>query len=148
MHRQQNTTLLGYEHVVTKRGYRACFATMCPLEVYVWDTDCPQSMCSNISRCCKPHVGVKKMVKAHKDAPGGGSWGAGGGGGGGQAEQYAWTGKFPAAVSPDSMTQSEPSSTALATSVASARVGRGFLTMDSSICVAVITGLPAYITPA
>ena len=41
------------------------------------------------------------------------------------------------------MTQSVPSSTALATSVASARVGRGFLIMLSSICVAVITGLPA-----
>lgn len=54
----------------------------------------------------------------------------------------AWTGKLPAAVSPDNMTQSVPSSTALATSVASARVGRGFLIMLSSICVAVITGLP------
>jgi hypothetical protein len=41
-----------------------------------------------------------------------------------------------------SMTQSVPSSTALATSVASARVGRGFFTMLSSICVAVMTGLP------
>ncbi|KAA6428874.1 MAG: hypothetical protein FRX49_00984 [Trebouxia sp. A1-2] len=48
-------------------------------------------------------------------------------------------------VSPESMTQSEPSSTALATSVASALVGRGFFTMDSSICVAVITGFPACI---
>ena len=55
-----------------------------------------------------------------------------------------WMGKLPAAVSPDSMTQSVPSSTALATSVASARVGRGFFIMLSSICVAVITGLPAY----
>ncbi len=55
------------------------------------------------------------------------------------------TGKFPAAVSPESMTQSEPSSTALATSVASALVGRGFFTMDSSIWVAVITGFPACI---
>ena len=79
---------------------------------------------------------------------GGGGGGPPGGGGGGCADQHAWTGKFPAAVSPDSITQSEPSSTALATSVASARVGRGFLTMDSSICVAVITGLPACITPA
>ena len=51
-------------------------------------------------------------------------------------------GKLPAAVSPDSMTQSVPSSTALATSVASARVGRGFLTIDSSIWVAVMTGFP------
>ena len=40
------------------------------------------------------------------------------------------------------MTQSVPSSTALATSVHSARVGRGFLIMDSSICVAVMTGFP------
>ena len=36
-----------------------------------------------------------------------------------------------------------PSSTALATSVASARVGRGFLIIESSIWVAVMTGLPA-----
>ena len=54
----------------------------------------------------------------------------------------ACTGKLPAAVSPESMTQSVPSSTALATSVASARVGRGLLIMLSSICVAVMTGLP------
>mmetsp|Transcript_7494 Transcript_7494/g.22849 ORF Transcript_7494/g.22849 Transcript_7494/m.22849 type:complete len:215 (-) Transcript_7494:446-1090(-) len=40
------------------------------------------------------------------------------------------------------MTQSLPSSTALATSVASARVGRGLLIMLSNICVAVTTGLP------
>jgi hypothetical protein len=31
---------------------------------------------------------------------------------------------------------------ALATSLASARVGRGLVTIDSSICVAVTTGLP------
>ena len=55
----------------------------------------------------------------------------------------ASTGNAPAAVSPESITQSVPSSTALATSVASARVGRGFLHIDSSICVAVMTGLPA-----
>lgn len=55
----------------------------------------------------------------------------------------ASTGKAPAAVSPLSMTQSVPSSTALATSVASARVGLGFLIMLSSIWVAVMTGLPA-----
>ena len=55
------------------------------------------------------------------------------------------TGKLPAAVSPDSMTQSVPSRTAFATSVASARVGRGFLPIDSSICVAVMTGLPAWL---
>jgi hypothetical protein len=41
------------------------------------------------------------------------------------------------------MTQSLPSRTALATSEHSARVGRGFVIMDSSICVAVTTGLPA-----
>mmetsp|Transcript_12108 Transcript_12108/g.19553 ORF Transcript_12108/g.19553 Transcript_12108/m.19553 type:complete len:204 (-) Transcript_12108:481-1092(-) len=55
----------------------------------------------------------------------------------------ASTGNEPAAVSPDSITQSVPSNTALATSVASARVGRGFLHIDSNICVAVTTGLPA-----
>mmetsp|Transcript_3716 Transcript_3716/g.8476 ORF Transcript_3716/g.8476 Transcript_3716/m.8476 type:complete len:232 (+) Transcript_3716:625-1320(+) len=54
----------------------------------------------------------------------------------------AFSGNAPAAVSPESITQSVPSSTALATSLASARVGRGRLAMDSSICVAVITGLP------
>mmetsp|Transcript_8267 Transcript_8267/g.22812 ORF Transcript_8267/g.22812 Transcript_8267/m.22812 type:complete len:219 (+) Transcript_8267:600-1256(+) len=54
----------------------------------------------------------------------------------------AFWGKSPAAVSPDNMTQSVPSNTALATSLASARVGRGALIMDSNICVAVITGLP------
>ena len=40
------------------------------------------------------------------------------------------------------MTQSAPSMTALATSLASALVGLGFLTMDSSIWVAQMTGLP------
>mmetsp|Transcript_2746 Transcript_2746/g.9993 ORF Transcript_2746/g.9993 Transcript_2746/m.9993 type:complete len:224 (+) Transcript_2746:1330-2001(+) len=55
----------------------------------------------------------------------------------------ASTGYPPAAVSPLSITQSLPSSTALATSVASALVGLGLLTIDSSICVAVTTGLPA-----
>mmetsp|Transcript_52898 Transcript_52898/g.147305 ORF Transcript_52898/g.147305 Transcript_52898/m.147305 type:complete len:222 (-) Transcript_52898:585-1250(-) len=54
----------------------------------------------------------------------------------------AFKGNWPAAVSPESITQSVPSSTALATSLASARVGRGRLTIDSSICVAVMTGLP------
>eukprot|EP00958_Prasinococcus_capsulatus_P004059 scaffold377_cov563-Prasinococcus_capsulatus_cf.AAC.18 len=52
------------------------------------------------------------------------------------------TGKHPAAVSPLSITQSVPSSTAFATSVHSARVGFGFLIMLSSICVAVMTGFP------
>ena len=46
------------------------------------------------------------------------------------------------ADSPESITQSVPSRIALATSVASARVGRGFSVMDSSIWVAVMTGLP------
>jgi hypothetical protein len=44
---------------------------------------------------------------------------------------------------PESMTASVPSSTALATSVISALVGRGLVIMDSIICVAVITNLPA-----
>ena len=43
---------------------------------------------------------------------------------------------------PESMTQSAPSKTALATSVHSALVGLGFFCMDSNICVATITGLP------
>mmetsp|Transcript_32591 Transcript_32591/g.103862 ORF Transcript_32591/g.103862 Transcript_32591/m.103862 type:complete len:375 (-) Transcript_32591:593-1717(-) len=60
----------------------------------------------------------------------------------------ASTGCAPAAVSPESMTQSVPSSTALATSVASARVGRGFCTIDSSIWVAVMTNLPAWLQSA
>ncbi len=51
------------------------------------------------------------------------------------------TGYLPAAVSPESMTQSVPSRTALATSVTSARVGRGLRIMESSIWVAVMTGL-------
>ena len=46
------------------------------------------------------------------------------------------------AVSPDSMTASVESKMALATSLASARVGRGVLVIDSSIWVAVITSLP------
>ena len=40
------------------------------------------------------------------------------------------------------MTASVPSSTALATSAASARVGRGLRIMESSICVAVMTSFP------
>mmetsp|Transcript_20699 Transcript_20699/g.73123 ORF Transcript_20699/g.73123 Transcript_20699/m.73123 type:complete len:234 (+) Transcript_20699:83-784(+) len=54
----------------------------------------------------------------------------------------ACNGYSPPAVSPLSMTASLPSSTAFATSVHSARVGRGLDTIDSSICVAVTTGLP------
>ncbi len=53
------------------------------------------------------------------------------------------TGYWPEAVSPESMMASVPSSTALATSEASARVGRGLRIIESSICVAVITGLAA-----
>ena len=47
------------------------------------------------------------------------------------------------AVSPDSITASVPSYTALATSVTSALVGRGLRIMESNIWVAVITGLLA-----
>ena len=52
-------------------------------------------------------------------------------------------GNLPPAVSPLSMTASAPSSTAFATSEHSARVGRGFDVIDSSICVATMTGVPA-----
>ena len=51
-------------------------------------------------------------------------------------------GSTPMAVSAESMTALVPSNTALATSVTSARVGVGAVIIDSSICVAVITGLP------
>ena len=54
----------------------------------------------------------------------------------------ASTGKRPEAVSAESMIPSVPSRIALATSEASARVGRGLSIMLSSICVAVITTLP------
>ena len=47
-------------------------------------------------------------------------------------------GSWPIAVSPDSITASVPSNTALATSLTSARVGAGASIIDSSICVAVI----------
>ena len=50
-------------------------------------------------------------------------------------------GYWPAAVSADSMMASVPSSTALATSDTSARVGIGLEIMDSIICVAVIASL-------
>mmetsp|Transcript_20402 Transcript_20402/g.81587 ORF Transcript_20402/g.81587 Transcript_20402/m.81587 type:complete len:234 (+) Transcript_20402:2137-2838(+) len=53
-------------------------------------------------------------------------------------------GNLPPAVSPESMTASAPSSTAFATSEHSARVGRGFEIIDSSICVATMTGFPAF----
>jgi len=48
------------------------------------------------------------------------------------------TGYLPAAVSADSITASVPSSTALATSLTSARVGTGLTIMLSIICVAVM----------
>ena len=54
----------------------------------------------------------------------------------------ASTGKSPTALSFDSITASVPSRMALATSLTSARVGRGQLTIESSIWVAVITGMP------
>ena len=50
------------------------------------------------------------------------------------------TGYSPTLVSPESMTASAPSSTALATSEVSARVGTGLWIIDSSICVATMTG--------
>src|SRR5699024_11036691 len=50
-------------------------------------------------------------------------------------------GYLPTEVSPESITASAPSMTALATSEASARVGRELLIMDSSIWVATMTGL-------
>ena len=53
------------------------------------------------------------------------------------------TGYLPTAVSAESMTKSVPSMIALATSVTSARVGRVLSVMCSSICVAVMTNLPA-----
>ena len=55
----------------------------------------------------------------------------------------AITGCRPAAVSAESIRASVPSRIAFATSLASARVGRGFWIIDSSICVAVITGRPS-----
>jgi hypothetical protein len=58
------------------------------------------------------------------------------------------SGYLPIADSPDSMMQSVPSRMALATSVASARVGRRLTVMDSSIWVAVITGLPTRLAVA
>ena len=54
-------------------------------------------------------------------------------------------GYLPEAVSPESITQEVPSNTALATSETSARVGRGLRIMESSIWVAVMTGLPAMV---
>src|SRR5690348_13747972 len=50
--------------------------------------------------------------------------------------ETASTGYCPMLVSPDSITASAPSRTALATSDASARVGRELSIIESSICVA------------
>ena len=52
-------------------------------------------------------------------------------------------GSGPTVVSPESITAEVPSRIALATSVASARVGSGWVIIDSSIWVAVMTSLPA-----
>ncbi len=60
----------------------------------------------------------------------------------------ARTGYFPMAVSAESITASLPSMTALATSVTSARVGRGEEVIDSSISVAVIEMPPTALVAA
>ena len=60
----------------------------------------------------------------------------------------ARAGNAPAAVSPASMMASTPSSTALAASLTSARVGRASCVIDSSTCVARITGMPRRARPA
>mmetsp|Transcript_17482 Transcript_17482/g.51109 ORF Transcript_17482/g.51109 Transcript_17482/m.51109 type:complete len:240 (-) Transcript_17482:741-1460(-) len=52
------------------------------------------------------------------------------------------SGYLPAADSPESMTASAPSKIAVKMSEHSARVGAGLSIMDSSICVATITGFP------
>ena len=54
------------------------------------------------------------------------------------------SGYLPAAVSAESITASVPSSTALATSLTSARVGTGLVIIDSIICVAVMTTLSCW----
>ena len=55
----------------------------------------------------------------------------------------AFKGYEPEADSPLNIVADAPCKTALATSEVSARVGTGFVIMDSNICVATITGLPA-----
>lgn len=55
----------------------------------------------------------------------------------------AWYGLAPTLVSADSMSASAPSNTTVATSETSASVGRGWVIIDSSVWVAMITGLPA-----
>mmetsp|Transcript_57391 Transcript_57391/g.136617 ORF Transcript_57391/g.136617 Transcript_57391/m.136617 type:complete len:209 (+) Transcript_57391:568-1194(+) len=67
------------------------------------------------------------------------------------AEASAMTasrGKSPLAASPESITASAPSHTALHTSLTSARVGTGFLIMLSTTCVALITKSPACLARA
>mmetsp|Transcript_59733 Transcript_59733/g.139766 ORF Transcript_59733/g.139766 Transcript_59733/m.139766 type:complete len:347 (-) Transcript_59733:627-1667(-) len=62
------------------------------------------------------------------------------------AEASAMTashGKSPLAASPESITASAPSQTALQTSLTSARVGTGFLIILSTTCVALMTKRPA-----
>ena len=56
-------------------------------------------------------------------------------------------GNCPYAVSPDSMTASVPSLTAIAMSETSALVGVGLVIIDSSMLVATITGLPRFLQP-
>ena len=60
----------------------------------------------------------------------------------GQLQNTAALKQSPFADSPESITASDPSRIELATSVHSARVGRGFLIIESSICVAVIVNRP------
>ncbi len=55
----------------------------------------------------------------------------------------SWAGLEPTLVSPDSIKASAPSRTALATSLASARVGRVAVIIESSIWVATMTGFAA-----
>lgn len=57
-------------------------------------------------------------------------------------EECSWGTYFPWAVSPESMTASAPSRTAMAMSDTSARVGVGCVIMLSSMLVATITGFP------
>ena len=59
----------------------------------------------------------------------------------------ARAGNLPIAVSPASMIASTPSATALAASLTSARVGRGSSVIDSSTCVATMTGMPRCCAP-
>ena len=51
-------------------------------------------------------------------------------------------GNSPIAVSPVTKRASDPSNIEFAISLTSARVGTGFSIIESSICVAITTGLP------